>query len=116
MKYLRLYDLKNEKVTVIPYTRYKRHSYLELEKIRKRKRNRIIFRWIRDKIIVVGIALIKISISIASGLLFMTKISKWLLEVRGYEAIGSEIIAAGMISALVFILLDQFFNRKGWYL
>lgn len=122
MKYLRIYDLRNERVTIIPYSRNVRSAYcrriysLEMEKLRKKRRNRLILKWIKRKMINALIALFKISASLAAGLVFMNQISKWLRVVRGYDAIGSEIFAAGIISALVFLFLDWFFWRIGEYL
>ena len=100
MKVLRLYDLINDKETIIICYRYPRTAVLrqmDAEKIEneRRKRKRQIF--VR-KIKEAAISAIEIAVSIVAGLAFWHIISEKLLEIRGYEALGGEVIAAGFIT------------------
>lgn len=104
MKVLRLYDLINDKETIIICYRYPRTAVLrqmDAEKIEneRRKRKRQIF--VR-KIKEAAISAIEIAVSIVAGLAFLHIISEKLLEIRGYEALGGEVIAAGFITFFTF--------------
>lgn len=68
MKYLRLYDLRNETVTVIPYSRTPltvARTPRDLE-AKKRKVGRRIIRWVKHA----ALAVAEFAVSLASGLIF----------------------------------------------
>ena len=105
MKVLRLYDLINDKETIIICYRYPRTAVLrqmDAEKIEneRRKRKRQIF-----------VRKIKIAVSIVAGLAFLHIISEKLLEIRGYEALGGEVIAAGFITFFTFYVFEWIGDR-----
>lgn len=104
MKYLRLYDLRNETVTVIPYSRTPltvAGTPRDLE-AKKRKVGRRIIRWVKHA----ALAVAEFAVSLASGLIFLQIISERLREIRGCDAIGSEYFAAAFISVFVFCIVD----------
>lgn len=104
MKYLRLYDLRNETVTVIPYSRTPltvARTPRDLE-AKKRKVGRRIIRWVKHA----ALAVAEFAVSLVSGLIFLQIISEWLREIRGYDAVGSEYFAAAFISVFVFCIVD----------
>ena len=113
MKVLRLYDLINDKETIIICYRYPRTAVLrqmDAEKIEneRRKRKRQIF--VR-KIKEAAISAIEIAVSIVAGLAFLHIISEKLLEIRGYEALGGEVIAAGFITYFTFYVFEWIGDR-----
>lgn len=110
MKYLRLYDLRNETVTIIPYPTKPVDANSDPQDIQSRKkrvRRRMIRRAKRAAFVIAEVATL-----LASGLIFLHFVSEKLREIRGYDAIGSEYFAAGFIAFFVFLL----FERVGEYL
>lgn len=112
-KVLRLYDLINDKETIIICYRYPRTAVLrqmDAEKIEneRRKRKRQIF--VR-KIKEAAISAIEIAVSIVAGLAFWHIIYEKLLEIRGYEALGGEVIAAGFITFFTFYVFEWIGDR-----
>lgn len=106
MKVLRLYDLINDRETIIIYDRHPRSSALmrmDGEKIENERRKRQIF--VR-KIKEAALSVVEVAVSIASGLIFLHIITEKLLEIRGYEALGGEVIAAGIIAFFVFEIFE----------
>lgn len=112
MKVFRLYDLKKQRVTVIPYPKNHRSvacrqlRAAENERMRKKKRNRIILRWMRRKLKETALSLLEIAISLSAGYFFLAIVSEKLREIRGYDAIGGEFFAAGIIVLAVFLIIE----------
>ena len=105
MKYLRLYDLRNETVTIIPYPTKPVDANSDPQDIQSRKkrvRRRMIRRAKRAAFVIAEVAT-----SFASGLIFLYFVSEKLREIRGYDAIGSEYFAAGFIAFFVFLLFER---------
>lgn len=105
MKYLRLYDLRNETVTIIPYPTKPVDANSDPQDIQSRKkrvRRRMIRRAKRAAFVIVEAAT-----SLASGLIFLHFVSEKLREIRGYDAIGSEYFAAGFIAMFVFFIFEK---------
>lgn len=104
MKVLRLYDLINDRETVIVYDRHPRSATLrqadaeKMKKDRRKRKKQILVRKIKEA----ALSVAEVIASIAASLTFLNIISEKLIEIRGYEAIGGEVIAAGFIAFFVF--------------
>lgn len=105
MKYLRLYDLRNETVTVIPYSRNPMTADPAPQgvKTKKRKVSRYIIRWVKR----VAFTVAEVTVSLASGLVFLHFVSEKLREIRGYDAVGSEYFAAAFVAMFVFFIFEE---------
>lgn len=107
MKYLRLYDLRNETVTVIPYSRSRTpvtpDSAPQVVRAKKRKISKRIIRWAKHTAFTVA----EVTVSLASGLVFLHFVSEKLREIRGYDAVGSEYFAAAFIAMFVFFIFEE---------
>lgn len=105
MKYLRLYDLRNETVTVIPYARKPIAADTESQekKTRKRQIGRSIIRQIKR----MSFSIVEFAVSLASGFAFLYFVSERLREIRGYDAVGSEYFAAAFIAFFVFWIFEK---------
>ena len=105
MKYLRLYDLRNETVTVIPYSRNPAtpDSAPQVVRAKKRKISKRIIRWAKHMAFTVA----EVTASLASGLPFLHFVSEKLREIRGYDAVGSEYFAAAFIAMFVFFIFEK---------
>ena len=105
MKYLRLYDLRNETVTIIPYSRNPMTAdpAPQVVRAKKRKISRRIIRWAKH----VAFTIAEVTVSLASGLIFLLFISEKLREIRGYDAVGSEYFAAAFIAMFVFFIFEE---------
>ena len=113
MKVLRLYDLINDKETIIICYRYPRSAVLkqmDAEKMkneRRRTKKQILIRKIKE----VEFFIFEIVTSMATGLIFLQIISEKLLEIRGYKALGGEVIAAGFITFFTFYVFEWMGDR-----
>lgn len=105
MKYLRLYDLRNETVTVIPYSRnpVTPDPAPQVVRAKKRKMSRRIIRRAKHAAFTVA----EVTVSLASGLVFLHFVSEKLREIRGYDAVGSEYFAAAFIAMFVFFIFEE---------
>lgn len=104
MKYLRLYDLKNEKVTIIQYPKHPlSNPNKKGGRTKKRKMNRCVIRFVKQA----AFAAAEITVSLALGLVFLHFVSEKLREIRGYDAVGSEYFAAAFIAIFVFLILER---------
>ena len=105
MKYLRLYDLRNETVTVIPYSRNPAtpDSAPQVVRAKKRKISNRKIRWAKHMAFTVA----EVTASLASGLAFLHLVSEKLREIRGYDAVGSEYFAAAFIAMFVFFIFEK---------
>lgn len=105
MKYLRLYDLRNETVTVIPYSRnpVTPDPAPRVVRAKKRKISRRIIRWAKYAAFTVA----EVTVSLASGLVLLHFVSEKLREIRGYDAVGSEYFAAAFVAMFAFFIFEE---------
>lgn len=105
MKYLRLYDLRNETVTIIPYPTKPVDANSDPQDIQSRKKRvrRRMIRWAKHMAFTVA----EVTASLASGLAFLHFVSEKLREIRGYDAVGSEYFAAAFIAMFVFFIFEK---------
>lgn len=105
MKYLRLYDLRDETVTVIPYSRNPMTADPAPHgvKTKKKKIGRHVIRWVKRAAFTIA----EVASSLASGLVILHFVSERLREIRGYDAVGSEYLAAAFIAMFVFWIFER---------
>lgn len=107
MKPFVLYDLINNTEKVI--LRPERIALYNPPARKKCSRKRVMKRFLRvvkEKLKWAAIMLTQLAISFASGFLFYIAIAEKLREVRGYDAIGGEVFAAGFVAYGVFLFLQ----------
>ncbi len=107
MKPFVLYDLINNTEQVI--LRPERIALYNPPVRKKCSRKRVMKRFLRvvkEKLKWAAIMLAQLAISFASGILFYIAIAEKLREVRGYDAIGGEVFAAGLVAYGMFLFLQ----------
>ena len=107
MKPFVLYDLINNTEQVI--LRPERVALYNPQVLKKYSRKRAMKRFLRvvkEKLKWAAIMLAQLAISYASGILFYIAIAEKLREVRGYDAIGGEVFAAGLVAYGMFLFLQ----------
>lgn len=107
MKPFILYDLinKTEQVILRPERVAIYNPSVRKKCSRKRAMKRFL-RVVKEKLKWAEIMLMQLAISFASGILFYIVIAEKFREVRGYDAIGSEIFAAGFVAYGMFLFLQ----------
>lgn len=107
MKPFVLYDLINntEQVILRPERGALYNPPVRKKYSRKRAMKRFL-RVVKEKLKWAAIMLAQLAISFASGILFYIAIAEKLREVRGYDAIGGEVFAAGLVAYGMFLLLQ----------
>ncbi|WP_443639297.1 hypothetical protein [Blautia sp.] len=107
MKPFVLYDLINntEQVILRPERVALYNPPVRKKYSRKRAMKRFL-RVVKEKLKWAAIMLAQLAISFASGILFYIAIAEKLREVRGYDAIGGEVFAAGLVAYGMFLLLQ----------
>lgn len=103
MKYLRLYDLKNGEVTVIPY----KERIAEEQRAESRSRMKEITEYVASIAKDALILLAELLVSISAGFIFLHFVSEKLRVIRGYDAVGSEFFMAALVAFLVFWLIEK---------
>ena len=112
MKILRLYDLRTGEVTEIPYTRSPKTVCIEpVVKSRPGKGFRVPRRYKRKLKNVVQ-ELIRVIVSFAAGFIFWIAVSGVMESVRGYDAAGGEIFVAGIVSFIIYSILEKVGEMK----
>lgn len=105
MKYLRLYDLRNETVTVIPYSRTSMIAESEPKNVKGKKRK--ISRYMIQRVKQAAFSAVEFAGTLASGLVFLHFVSERLREIRGYDAVGSEYFAAAFVALFVLWIFER---------
>lgn len=105
MKYLRLYDLRNETVTVIPYSRNSMIAESEPKNVNGKKRK--ISRYMIRRVKQAAFSAVEFAGTLASGIVFLHFVSERLRELRGYDAVGSEYFAAAFVALFVLWIFER---------
>lgn len=107
MKILRLYDLRTGEVTEIPYTR--RCKTVSIEPVVKGRPGKgfRISRRCKRRVKNLVQELIRVIVSFAAGFIFWIVLSGIMESVRGYDAAGGEIFIAGILSFIIYSILEK---------
>ena len=107
MKPFVLYDLINNTEQVI-LGRNGLHYIIHRfgRNIHEKRAMKRFLRVVKEKLKWAAIMLAQLAISFASGILFYIAIAEKLREVRGYDAIGGEVFAAGLVAYGMFLFLQ----------
>lgn len=112
MKILRLYDLRTGEVTEIPYTRQPKTACAELMVKSKPGKGFRVPRRYKRKLKNMAQELMRVIVSFSVGFIFWIALSGIMESVRGYDAAGGEIFVAGIVSFIIYSILEKVGEMK----